>query len=352
SWSRRGGIGVYEQKLKQGMRDRGYSEDFAERVFRQIMGFGEYGFPESHAASFALLVYVSAWLKCHEPAAFTAALINSLPMGFYAPAQLVSDAREHGVEVRPADVQNSDWDCTLELQDDRPVLRLGLRLVSGLSQAGAERISQERHAGKFQRVDELADRAGLNRSDLKALAAADALSSLSTHRHRASWDVAGVEAELPVLAGAGFQEQQPQLLPPSAGQEVLADYAHMGLSLRQHPLSLLRDSLRQQGYLNGDEIAARKPGSMVHAVGLVLVRQRPGKGNVTFVTLEDETGSLNLVIWQQLAERQRKILLGAKLLGVWAEIQRADGVQHLICRKLENHSGRLEGLAARSRDYH
>ncbi len=354
AWHRRGGMEVYEKKLKQGMLERGYSAEFAERMFRQILGFGEYGFPESHAASFALLVYVSAWLKCHQPAAFAAALINSLPMGFYAPAQLIRDAQEHRVEVRAVDVLYSDRDCTLEtdIDEQQPALRLGLRIVSGLSQAGATRVAEARAKYAFTDVDDLARWAGLNQADLKALAAADALASLSTHRHRASWDVAGVDVALPMLADAGFREIQPSLLPPSVAEEVLADYTHLGLSLRQHPLALLRAELHRQRFLNADQVAQRPPGEVVRVAGLVLIRQRPGKGNAVFVTLEDETGVLNLIIWRQLAERKRKVLLQAQLLGVWAEIQRADGVQHLICRQLEDHTALLNGLAVKSRDFH
>ena len=198
----------------------------------------------------------------------------------------------------------------------------------------------------------MARRAGLNKADLKALAAADALASLAVHRHQASWEVAGVEEEAPVLAGAGFEEQQPALFPPSAGQDVLADYAHLGLSLRQHPLSLLRDSLRQRGFLNAEEVSRRQAGQVVRVAGLVLIRQRPGKGNAVFLSLEDESGVINLIVWRHLAERQRKILLRAKLLGAWAEIQRAEGVQHLIARRLEDHTALLGGLDVRSRDFH
>jgi len=387
-----------------GMRARGYRREFAERVYRQILGFGNYGFPESHAASFALLVYVSAWLKCHHPAAFCAALINSQPMGFYAPAQLVRDARAHGVEALPVDVNHSDWDCTLEKgrgprTEDRgsgamglrprageshekftpdppsgsvdgqpasppgprlsalgpenpPALRLGLRLVRGLSQAAAVRIAEARTAGAFSDVRDLTRRARLNRGDLKALAAADTLQSLAGHRHRAAWEVAGVEDAAPLVGLDHFSEYSPQLRMPSAGQAVLADYAQLGLSLRQHPLALIRGQLRERGFLSSAEVGDRGPGEIVRAAGLVLIRQRPGNGRAIFVTLEDEHGGLNLLVWADLAERRRKVLLGAQLLGVVAEIQRADGVQHLLCRHLEDHSDLLDGLVAASRDFH
>jgi len=349
AWKRRGGLEPYEKRLMAGMQARGYRREFAERVYRQILGFGDYGFPESHAASFALLVYVSAWLKRHHPAAFCAALINSQPMGFYAPAQLVRDAREHGVEVLPVDVNHSDWDCTLE---NAPALRLGLRLVRGLSENAAHRIATARLTGAFSDVQDLTRRARLNRGDLKALAAADALQGVAGHRHHAAWEVAGVEDAVPLVGLDRFNERVPRLRLPSSGQAVLADYAQLGLSLREHPLALIRSQLRRRGFLSSAEVAGHAPGEIVRAAGLVLIRQRPGNGRAIFVTLEDERGGLNLLIWADLAERQRKVLLGAQLLGVVAEIQRADGVQHLLCRHLEDHSDLLEGLAVVSRDFH
>jgi error-prone DNA polymerase len=397
AWKRRGGLEPYEKRLMAGMQARGYRRDFAERVYRQILGFGNYGFPESHAASFALLVYVSAWLKHYHPAAFCAALINSQPMGFYAPAQLVRDAREHGVEVLPADVNHSDWDCTLEEgkggratgqgprageaedkkpadplsrtttkssaqplgprpsargPENSPALRLGLRMIRGLSRPAAVRITTARSAGEFSDIQDLARRARLNRADLKALAAADALRGLAGHRHLAAWEVAGVEEASALYGLDRFNEQLPLLEPPSMGQAVLADYAQLGLTLREHPLALIRGRLRERGILSSDEVAARAPGEIVHAAGLVLIRQRPGRGRAIFVTLEDEYGGLNLLIWADLAERQRRTLLAAQLLGVIAEIQRAEGVQHLLCRHLEDHSDLLGGLAVASRDFH
>jgi len=352
AWKRRGGLEPYRKRLLQGMQARGYRREFAERIYRQILGFGDYGFPESHSASFSLLVYVSAWLKHHHPAAFCAALINSQPMGFYAPAQLVRDAREHGVEVLPADVRHSTWDCSLCDGSPLPALRLGLRLVRGLSQAAAERIAAARQAGAFCDVVDLTRRARLDRSDLKALASADALQGLAGHRHRAAWEVAGVAEMTPLPGLDRFAERAPALPAPSAGQAVLADYAQLGLTLHEHPLALIRDALRARGLLSSAEVAARAPGEVVQAAGLVLMRQRPGGGRAIFVTLEDEQGGLNLLIWADLAERQRRVLLGAQLLGVKAEIQRADGVQHLLCRHLEDHSDLLGGLTTVSRDFH
>jgi len=274
-------------------------------------------------------------------------------MGFYQPAQLVRDAREHGVEARPVDVNQSEWDCTLEAnREGKATLRLGLRLVHGLSRKGAERLVAARHDQPFRNLDDMAHRAGLDRGDLKALAAADALLGLSGHRHQASWEVAGIEPELPLLAETNIPERQPKLSPPEPGRAVLADYAHTGLSLRSHPLALLRSDLRRHRFLSAREISQHPDGRRVRAAGLVLIRQRPGNGNAVFITLEDETGSLNLVVWRDLAERQRRTLLSAKLLGVSAKIQRAGGVQHLICHKLEDHTNLLGGLRVMSRDFH
>ncbi len=353
AWKRRGGLEPYRIKLMNGMQQRGYSSDFFERLYKQILGFGEYGFPESHAASFALLTYVSSWLKCHEPAIFCAALINSQPMGFYRPAQLVRDAQDHGVEVAPVDINRSDWDCTLESgKDQHPILRLGLRLVSGLSHKGAQQLIERRAQTPFSSVEALAQRSQISQGDIKALAAADALASIAGHRHQASWDAAGIEQALPLLANTGFTEQQPDLLSPSDGQAVLSDYNHLGLTLRQHPLGLLRQALEQRRLLSAQQVADSTTGQIIRAAGLTLSRQRPGNGKAVFVTLEDETGNLNLVIWADLAERQRNILINAKLLGVVAEIQRADGVQHLMCRQLEDHSDLLGDLQFKSRNFH
>jgi len=357
AWRRRGGLEPYRLKLMNGMAERGYSHGFAERIYRQILGFGEYGFPESHAASFALLVYVSAWLKRHHPAAFCAALINSQPMGFYQPAQLVRDARAHGVEVRPADVRYSAWDSTLEVPaadqpGGGPALRLGLRMLKGLSHEGAQRLLAARADRAFRDVPDLAQRAALHQGDLKALAAADALLHLSGHRYLAAWEVAGVERSMPLFAQPRFVEEAPALAAPDEGQAVLADYAHVGLSLRNHPLALLRERLRARGLRSAAEVGHCAPGQVVRAAGLVLIRQRPGQGKAVFVTLEDETGTLNLLVWADLAERQRKVLLGAGLLGVVAELQRTEGVQHLVCRHLEDHSDLLGELQVRSRDFH
>jgi error-prone DNA polymerase len=354
AWRRRGTLQKFERRLIEGMVARGYEEDFARRIYQQILGFGEYGFPESHAASFALLVYVSAWLKWHHPAAFCAALINSQPMGFYAPAQLVRESRRQGVTVLPVDVCRSDWDCMLERSDGgtAPCLRLGLRLVKGLSRRGAERLRQARLRAPFASTDDLSCRAGLHRGELQALAAAGALAQLAGDRHRAAWQVMGIRPALPLLAD-GLQEGDPLLPPPTEGEEIRADYAALGLSLGRHPLALLRERLAQQRLVTAATVAGRRQGSLVRTAGLVLCRQRPASANsVTFVTLEDETGQINLVVWKRLATRQRRELLQAQLLGVAGEVQREGDVLHLIAKHLWDYSSLLTGLVTRSRDFH
>ncbi|NBC14208.1 MAG: DNA polymerase III subunit alpha [Gammaproteobacteria bacterium] len=367
AWRRRGGLEHIRGRLIDGMVQRGYTREFAEQIYKQILGFGEYGFPESHAASFALLVYVSAWLKHHEPAAFFAALINSQPMGFYAPAQLVREARRQGVEVRAVDVRASHWDCTLEPRAPRrgqPALRLGLRLVKGLSQVGAERLVAARTDPGWQNLDELRAQAQLGKRDLKALAGADALAGLAGNRHQACWRVTrqdaaagtplpqpGAQASLALPPPA--EPALPLLPKPTEGRDIVADYASLGLSLRRHPLALLRQRLTDLGLGSARDLEAADPGQQVRTAGLVINRQRPASAkNVTFVTLEDETGQVSLVVWKQLAERQRRILIGARLMGVQGEIQREAGVTHLVAKQLMDYSQLLGGLVITSRDFH
>jgi DNA-directed DNA polymerase III PolC len=309
----------------------------------------------SHAASFALLVYTSAWLKHYEPAAFCAALINSQPMGFYAPAQLVRDARSHGVEVRAVDVASSDWDCTLERRaDDRPALRLGLRLVKHLSSEGARRLLAARAMRAFDTIADLAERGELERRDLEALAAADALAGLSGHRHRAVWQVGGVERALPLLpAATAMEEGIPLLRAPREGQDIVADYGSTGLTLRRHPLSLLREKLRRRGVLPIQDLWEQPDGKWVRTAGLVITRQRPGSaGGVTFVTMEDETGYVNLIVWNRVAIEQRAALLESRLLEVQGKLQRQGDVQHVIAQRLTNLSAMLGDLAVTSRNFH
>ncbi len=354
AWKRRGGLGPFEEKLIAGMRARGYDEGFAQQIFNQIKGFGEYGFPESHSASFALLVYVSCWLKRHEPAAFCCALLNSQPMGFYSASQLTQDLRRHGVDIRPVDVASSDYDSTLERRGDgSAALRLGLRQVKGLSEAGAARLVAARAAGPFTSVQQLGERAGLNRADLDALAAAGALASLGGHRHQARWSVAGVEEPTPLFASLARYEPRPLLKKPTEGQDIVADYRSLGLSLGRHPLALLREQLSRRRYLKSDDLPGLASGRRVRIAGLVITKQRPGTASgVTFVTLEDESGHTNLIVWKRIADTQRRVLLNAQLMGVEGELQIEGKVIHVIAHRLMDHSPLLGQLRVRSRDFH
>ena len=361
AWRRDGHVDQFETRIKQGMAKKGYAADFADAIFKQICGFGEYGFPESHAYSFALLAYVSLWMKCHEPAIFLAALINSQPMGFYAPSQLVQDAVRHGVEVRPVDVGASDWDCTLERRAQggkHPAVRLGLRLVNTLSQAAAERLTQARRTQGFASVDDLARRAVLDARELQALAQADALQSLAGHRRRQLWAAAGQERidTTALLANAPIVErakEQPDLFEATEGEAVTLDYAATGLTLRSHPLALLRSRLAQRGWRSAEQLALLEDGSTAWACGIVTMRQQPetAKG-VIFVTLEDETGSVNIIVWRHVRERQRTALLRSRLLAVAGQWQAKDGSTHLIARRLVDVTPWLGELATRSRDFH
>ena len=346
AWRRKGGLEHFEARLVRGMLERGYTREFAEAIYRQILGFGEYGFPESHSASFALLVYVSAWLKCHKPAEFCAALLNSQPMGFYAPAQLVRDAQRHGVEVRPVEVAASAWDCTLEGR----ALRLGLRMVSGLAAASAQRIVASR---PFESVEDLSRRAALNRRDLGCLAAAGALASLAGHRRQAHWRAAGVDQTSDMLRGAPVRETAAKLAAPGEGEDIVADYASLGLTLGRHPLALLRGRLGRLGIRTAGHLYSLPHGQVARTAGLVTCRQRPDTASgVIFVTLEDETGCTNVIVWRDLVERQRRELLGARLLGVQGVIEREGEVVHLVARRLFDHDKLLGCLAVHSRDFH
>jgi len=358
AWKRTGGLDPFRERLLEGMRARGYSQDFAQRIYQQMLGFGEYGFPESHSLSFALLVYDSAWLKCHEPAAFTCALLNSQPMGFYAPAQLVRDARAHGVEVRAVDACVSAWDATLERRaDGEPALRLGLRLVKSLSQAGAERLIAARTLQPFASVEDLAARSALDRGDLEALAAAGALAALSGNRHLAFWEVAGTERPLPLAPTdarpASALEGRPLLSAPTEGQAIAADYASLGLTLGRHPLALLRERLRAAALVTAAELMAAGNGARVRTAGIVLMRQRPATASgVTFLTLEDESGQVNVIVWERIGREQRRALIESRLLEVHGELQHQEGVTHLIAHRLIDRSRLLGELTTRSRDFH
>jgi len=372
AWKRRGGLGPFEQRLVGRMVEKGYDRAYAERIFRQIEGFGEYGFPESHAVSFALLVYQSAWVKCHHPDAFLAALLNSQPMGFYQPAQLVRDARAHGVEVRAVDVQISVWGSTLEpAADGGPLhaVRLGLSRISGLSEAVAKRIVAARDFGgvggedvdgpptPFTTPEDLARRAGLDVHDLQALAGADALRSLAGHRHQAAWAVAGIDTHATaLLRDTRVREAEALLLPPSEADDMLADYRSLGLTLNRHPLALLREQLAPFKVQPAAVLRGYPNGRIARASGLVTHRQRPetAKGTV-FVTLEDDTGTVNVIVWPAVAAAQRRPLLAARLLTVFGQWQRQGegehAVMHLVAMKLVDHSELLQGLVSRSRDF-
>jgi error-prone DNA polymerase len=353
AFRRRGSVGPFEQRLISGMCARGYDEAFARQLFRQIEGFGEYGFPESHSASFALLVYVSAWLKCHEPAAFTAALLNSQPMGFYAPAQLVRDAREHGVQVRTVDVLASEVDCTLERGcAGAPALRLGLRLIKGLAAASAARVVAARAAGRPRDVDDLARRAQLSQVQLRCLDRAGALAALVGHRRKARWASLAVQPPAALLDGAAPQEALALLRPPGEGEDLVADYETLGLSLGRHPLALLRESLRRRNLRDAAAVRAASHGDPMRAAGLVINRQRPSTASgVMFMTLEDESGHINLVLWPSVVDGQRRVALGARLLGVYGHVEREGEVVHLVARRLIDLSALLGQLSTHSRDF-
>jgi len=441
AWKRKGGLEPFKDDLVNGMRKKGYDEKFALQIFEQIKGFGEYGFPESHSASFALLVYVSAWLKCYEPAAFTCALLNSQPMGFYQPAQLVQDAQRHGVEVRPADALVSSWDCSLEgtpdsagyraspIRDEgrgtseeqvlstpqggikknaeccvlrnaaersalaesrvlspesrisqvtghqspvtghrpsQPALRLGLRMISGFSQEAAERLIAARsilfntplrgtqHPALASRdIEEIARSALLSRRDLRLLAEAGALASLAGHRRNAAWLVAGIEERPPLLAHATITDSAADLPAPTEGQDIVADYASLGLTLRRHPLALLRRKLARLHMITAQELLHTPAGKQVRVAGLVTCRQRPGTASgVIFITLEDETGQINVVVWKDVSAKQRRPLLAASLLGVQGVLEREGAVTHLIAGKLVDYSALLGNLVTHSSDFH
>ncbi|MGY4532674.1 error-prone DNA polymerase [Pseudomonas sp. TE3786] len=358
AWKRHGGLEHHWERLSSGMLARGYSAEFAARIFEQIKGFGSYGFPESHAASFALLTYASCWLKCHEPAAFACALINSWPMGFYSPDQLLQDARRHGIETRAVDVQTSQWDCTLEFAPDDPqcrgdpAIRLGLRMIKGFRQEDAERITRVRQRGPFTSVTELIQRAQLDGRARELLADAGALASLAGNRHNARWAVTGVEVQAPLFADLVPVEEAVALPAPSVVENVWVDYATLGTTLGPHPLALLRRELRSRRCRSSVELKGTEDGSAVRVAGLVKGRQRPQTASgVIFVTLEDEFGMVNVVVWNELAERQRRVLVGSSLLQVEGKLEAKDGVQHLIAKRLFDLTPLLSGLDVSSRDF-
>ncbi|RKP57535.1 error-prone DNA polymerase [Pararobbsia silviterrae] len=412
AWKRKGHLDQYQDELRQGMLDRGYDPAFAERICKQIEGFGDYGFPESHAASFALLCYQSAWLKRHEPAAFLIALLNSQPLGFYSPSQLVQDARRHGVTVLPPDVTMSDWEARFEYPDDEqarerarraafaatrhgpapdfdwrpaaptpfpmpmadrlprrsarrywqlarrfgahgPAARLGLNLVKGFSQAAAERIMAARRRAPFENVDDLARRAALSRLELEALAAGDALQALAGHRRQAWWAVTAQQGTTRLLRDAPIDEAPLMLPRAKEGREIIDDYASLGLTLKRHPVALLRTHLAALRFRTAEELTTYPNGRLARACGIVTVRQRPDTASGTiFISIEDETGSVNVIVWPRLIERYRKEVLGAQLLGVFGTWQREGEVVNLVAQRLVDHSALLGELATHSRDFH
>jgi error-prone DNA polymerase len=359
AWKRKGGLGPFHARLVGRMVEKGYEREYAERIFKQIEGFGSYGFPESHAAGFALLAYVSSWIKCHHPDVFLAALLNSQPMGFYAPAQLVRDARAHGVEVRAVDVAVSAEQSTLEPVAGEPLqaVRLGLDRVGGLSNEGRARIVVARREAAFTTTEDLARRAHLNAHDLQALAQADALQSLTGHRHQAAWAVAGIDARpTPMLRATRIDEALVALPAPAEADDVLADYRSIGLTLHRHPLALLRAELARFQVQPAAVLRTYPNGRLARASGLVTHRQRPGTAKGTmFVTLEDDTGTVNAIVWPAVVESQRKPLLAARLLTLFGRWQcQGEGehaVMHLVVVKAIDHSDLLQGLVARSRDF-
>ncbi|MEO8169461.1 MAG: error-prone DNA polymerase [Oxalobacteraceae bacterium] len=354
AWKRKGGLEQFEDKLMSGMIERGYASEFATAIIGQIRGFAEYGFPESHAASFALLAYASSWLKCHEPEAFLAALLNSQPMGFYSPSSLVQDARRHGVEVRPVDVCFSTWEARLEpIAGAQPAVRLGLNNIRGLEREAGWRIDEAQAIQPFSDTADLANRAQLNTRHLNALASANALESLSGNRRQALWQAAASVPDKGLLRPATLVEELVELEAPSEAENTVADYRHLGLTLGRHPLSFLRSRLTKMRFLPADVLHTFKDKQLARGCGIVTVRQRPETANgVIFVTLEDETGTVNVIVWPSVVEQQRRELLGASLLGVYGQWQCQNNVRHLVAMRLVDLSPLLGDLETRSRDFH
>ncbi len=358
-WGRNSKLASFEQKLTRGMIERGYDADFACRLFNQIKGFAGYGFPESHSASFALLAYVSAWLKRHHPAAFFTGLLNSQPMGFYSPSQLVQDARRHQVTVLPIDVNQSNWDHQLlDATAGQPPLRLGLRLVKGLSHEGAQRIIEARQRSPFRQINQLRQWAQLDKRDMEALADADALKSLSGHRHQSQWQIMALEQSRPLLQDeqrqvSSYFDDGVQLPAPAVAEEVLSDYRATGLTLRAHPMSLLRDRYPFSHCKRHTDLTALGNNRFVRIAGLVTCRQRPGSASgVLFLTLEDETGNSNIVVWQRTQQHFRQVLMTAQLLLITGTVETKDEVTHVIAGALYDYTSELESLQVKSRDFH
>lgn len=355
AWKRKGGLDKYYDRIVNGMLERGYDKTFADGIFQQILGFGEYGFPESHAASFALLVYASSWLKRHEPEAFLAAMLNSQPMGFYSPSQLVQDAKRHGVQVLPVDVTISGWDSSLEQigGTEKPAVRLGLSLLRGMRDGAAERIENARAVRRFTTVPDLARRAQLDRHDLQVLAGANALSSLAGNRREALWQSVASVPDKDMLSVAKVEDETPELGAPSEAEDIVGDYRSTGLTLGRHPLALLRPQLLANKLMPASTLQTYRNGQLARGCGIVTVRQRPetAKG-VIFITIEDETGNVNVIVWPKVLEKQRKEVLGASLLGVLGVWQCEGEVRHLVAQRLIDMSYLLGELPSMSRNFH
>jgi error-prone DNA polymerase len=365
AWRHGGDMEPHRVRIREVMEKKNYSSEFIDQIFEQIKGFGSYGFPQSHAASFAKLVYASCWLKRHEPAAFACGLLNAQPMGFYSPSQIVQDARRgkaarEPVEILPVDVMHSDWDNTLvggrpadgDDPGEQPAIRLGMRQIKSCSEQAANAVVAARAQRAFRDVADLCLRANLDDKARTALAEAGALRTLAGHRNQARWIVSGIERQRPLLPGSP-DEDMIALPAPGLGEDVLSDYRSTALTLQAHPLSLLREALRARRLLASDELRGQHHGRSVRVAGIVTQRQRPQTASGTiFVTLEDEHGMVNVIVWPRVAERQRKALLGATLLAVRGRWERVDGVEHLIARDLEDLSGLLGGLRTSSRDFH
>jgi error-prone DNA polymerase len=347
TFRRRGTIGLLEEKMVSRMVERGYAREFAERCFNQIKGFGEYGFPESHAASFALLVYISAWLKRHHPAAFCAALLNSQPMGFYAPAQLVRDARENGVEAREVDINLSDWDCTLEAggSDRGPALRLGFCQIDGMAEKEAEKLVAARSIAKFVDVHDLWMRGGIGLETIERLAAADSFRSIGLDRRQALWEVKALGASTPLPLFAWSETREAGLEPAvslprmALSQHVVNDYQTLRLSLKAHPMAFLRAGLARRRILACHDLRGCRDGQWASVAGVILVRQQPGTAKgVVFMTIEDETGVANIVVWRKTMERFHRVVMASRLIVVHGRIQRKDDIIHLVSSRLEDRS--------------
>ncbi|MFN3712939.1 MAG: error-prone DNA polymerase [Alcanivoracaceae bacterium] len=357
SWGKSGKLMEFEQKVIDGMTENGYSIDYARRIFEQMKGFGGYGFPESHAASFALLVYVSAWLKCHHPAAFYCGLLNSLPMGFYSASQLIQDANRHGVEIRPADVDHSHWDYSLEPDspERQPALRIGLRQISGFQANAAERIVSARQRQPFSNIQDLCSRATLNRGERECLVAANAVRRLTGHRHQGYWDILGVEESRPLFGQEQHDVRDGVCLDaPSEFDTMLADYRALSLTTGRHPLALLRHKAPFDRAMNAAGLQQARHGQLARVAGLITNRQRPGTASgVMFVTLEDETGNTNVVVWNETQKTYRQALLGCSLVLITGTVERSpEGIIHLVAGRIEDQQAALHQLVVQSRDFH